>query len=220
MMRICPKCGDYSAESSLAFCPADGTPLVNLDPSSEKWGQGAKVIEKKQQALRQQKRRLKWRRVVLSTMTILTLVAFVLGAVRSRFYLEPPQSPMLTATPTVTGTPTPMPATPTPTSTPTPTPTPDCSGDDKDVEQSLPNHWQEDIRSECAKFNVDTPVGPQTATTIFDPIGVSFKSCIAFVTIKYSCQITVNKKAKSLLPGKPKGFRCEKKKGEWVCRPI
>jgi len=107
-MRICPKCGDYYADSSLAFCLADGTPLVGVDPGSPKWSEGARVIQEKANALIKQKRRLKWRRVSLVTMMILTLVAFVIAAARSRFYLEPPPPP---------------PATPTPTPSPSPTPT-------------------------------------------------------------------------------------------------
>lgn len=114
-MRICPKCGDYYADGSLAFCFADGTPLVSVDPGSQKWDEGARVIEKKANELSKQKRRLKWRRISLSTMIILTVVAFVLAAAHSRFYLEPPPpppppSPTQTPTPAPPWSPTPTPA--------------------------------------------------------------------------------------------------------------
>jgi hypothetical protein len=166
--------------------------------------------------------------VMLSTMLIVTVIAFVLAAAQNRFYLEPPPPP---PPPPFTATPTPIPATPTPTLTPTtvvskstpivstPTPTPDCSGNDQVVKKSLPKQWQAEIESECAKLNRDTPKGLQTATAVLGPIEVVFKSCTASVTIRYACQIAVNKKEQSLLPGKPKTFRCNKERGHWICIP-
>lgn len=109
-MRICPKCGDYYADGSLAFCLADGTPLVGVDPGSQNWSEGARVIAEKANALSKQKRRLKWRRVSLGTMMILTVVAFLLAAAQNRFYLEPPPPPPATPTPTPSPSPTPTPA--------------------------------------------------------------------------------------------------------------
>lgn len=106
-MRICPKCGDYYADGSLAFCLADGAPLVGVDPGSQNWSEGARVIAEKAKALSKQKRRLKWRRVALGTMMILTVVAFLLAAAQNRFYLEPPPPPPATPTPTPSPTPTP-----------------------------------------------------------------------------------------------------------------
>lgn len=86
-MSICPKCGAYYAAGSSAFCLADGAPLVNVDPNSTKWSEGARFIEKKEKALRGQKRRLQWRRVVLSTMLLATLVVCAM-AIRRSIYVE------------------------------------------------------------------------------------------------------------------------------------
>jgi hypothetical protein len=80
MIRTCPKCGDYYADALLTFCLADGTPLVNIDPHSERWNEGTRVIEEKENALRRQRRKLQWRRIVLSTMAIATLVVVVVAA--------------------------------------------------------------------------------------------------------------------------------------------
>jgi hypothetical protein len=153
MIRTCPTCGDYHADDLLAFCLADGTPLVNVDPLSETWNEGHRVIEENAKALKKQKRKLKWRRVALSAMTMLiaTMVVCVV-AVNSYIYLRPKPDvlnkplALLTTTcgpgdsiPTGTPdepvpTPTPQPAaTPGPTASPvteekaTPTPTPSPS---------------------------------------------------------------------------------------------
>jgi hypothetical protein len=154
MMRLCPKCGDYYVEVSLAFCLNDGTPLVVVKPRSESWSEGERVIEEKEKALKKQTRRIKWRRVLFSAMTMLiaTVVVFVV-AVNSFIYLKPeqeevvPDKPSTPATapdgltasviPRAPGKPVPTPtpwlkATPRPTAspvaaiiiTPTPTPTP------------------------------------------------------------------------------------------------
>ena len=92
MMRFCQKCGDYYADGSLAFCLNDGTPLVDVNPLSERWSEGERVIEEKENALRKQKRKLKWRRVLLSVMTMLIAIMVVcVVAVNSFIYLNPQQ---------------------------------------------------------------------------------------------------------------------------------
>ncbi|HYP52714.1 MAG TPA: hypothetical protein VEQ42_04200 [Pyrinomonadaceae bacterium] len=139
-MRTCPKCGDFYAGGASAFCPADGTPLADLDPRGETWSEAVRVVGEKQRVLRRRERRLKWRRVAASVVTtlVVTLVVCV-AAVSSYIYLRPTPKEIVTnaaptpdasetSTPTPTATPTP---TPTATPTPTPTPTPTCSEDDK-----------------------------------------------------------------------------------------
>jgi outer membrane biosynthesis protein TonB len=154
MMRFCSKCGDYYTDDSLAFCLVDGMPLVDVNPLSEIWREGTRVIEEKENALRKQKRKMKWRRVLLSVMTMLiAIMVVIVVAVNSFIYLNPqqedvvPDKPLMPATapgglsasnvPSAPGEPasTPTPwlrATPRPTAspvaakiiTPTPTPTP------------------------------------------------------------------------------------------------
>jgi hypothetical protein len=153
MMRFCPQCGDYYADNLLAFCLADGAPLADVDPRSERWNEGARVIEEKASALKRQQRKLKRRRVVLRAATLLVVVMVVcVAVVNSLIYLEltpqedaldepstpatppavakgstPPRAPSKTS-PTAKPKPT---ATPKPTTTPTPvktsTPPPDTT---------------------------------------------------------------------------------------------
>lgn len=152
MISSCPRCGDYYADQSLAFCPGDGTPLVKLEAGSERWSEATKVLEKK---VGDWQRRQQWRtlrKVVLATMALLSILAYGLAA-RRYIYLVPVASPLpspslITPGPSPIATlsvlrsqspsPTPTPpgvtnkvvkdSTPTPTptrrSTPTPTPTP------------------------------------------------------------------------------------------------
>jgi hypothetical protein len=153
MIRICPKCGDYYADALLAFCLVDGTPLTSVAQTSERWNEGARVIEEKENARRKQKRKLKRRRIVLSAMTIMiaTMVVYVAvantliylkakpeGEAAAKPLTEPtapggltasvppgaPDEPMPTPTPQLTLTPTPTPkATTTQTPTTTHSPT-------------------------------------------------------------------------------------------------
>jgi uncharacterized repeat protein (TIGR01451 family) len=90
MMRICPKCGDYYADASLAFCLADGAPLMNVAPTGKSWREGARVLEKKENTLKRQKRNLKWRRIALSAMLAATMVVCVVAA-NSFIYIESTQ---------------------------------------------------------------------------------------------------------------------------------
>ena len=137
MMRLCPKCGDYYADGSLAFCLVDGTPLKDVEPLGENWSEGARVIEEKENALRKQKRRMKWRRVLLSVMTMLIAVMVVCVVVVNSFiYLNPQQEEVvpdkpLTPTPWLRDKPGPTASPvaakiikPTPTPTPAPRPSP------------------------------------------------------------------------------------------------
>lgn len=160
MIRACPKCGDYYADASLAFCISDGTPLVSVDPHSESWSAGARVIEVKEQALRKEQRQLKRRRVLMSMMTMLmaTMLVSVL-VVNTYIYFNPklevvalaepstpaltpdsinPQMPVKPDEPVPTPSPSPT-ATlkPSPTPTPTPSPSPTCSRADESREREV-----------------------------------------------------------------------------------
>jgi carboxypeptidase family protein len=153
MMRLCPKCGDYYADASLAFCLSDGAPLINVSPNSEGWSEGARVMEGKENALKNQKRKLKWRRVVMSTMAMTTLVVVVV-AVSSFIEVEPgrekdvaalpsppetaPVEPAVSITPDTPEETSPtLPTTSTATVTPTPTPVYKISGRVTDGSKAL-----------------------------------------------------------------------------------
>lgn len=150
MIRTCPTCADFYSDGPVAFCPADGTPLADVDPHGDAWAEAGRVVEEKERLLSRQARRLRLRRVMMLTTTVLitTLVVLVV-AVNTYVYLAPtPDAPIVAAalTPTLTPTPTPTPrrseipawtptpdtpsslpfvpaVTPTPTPAPTPTPT-------------------------------------------------------------------------------------------------
>ncbi|HYJ88237.1 MAG TPA: hypothetical protein VEW46_19385 [Pyrinomonadaceae bacterium] len=153
MLRICLKCGAYSADHTLTFCLVDGMPLVRVIPGTKNWSHGTRVVEENEKALKKEKRRLKWRRVLVrAMMTLITTTVVCLVAVSSlkitttpapertqALVPNPSQTPALVIsimpTPRATSTPTPTPtatATPTPTrsrtlnftATPTPTPIP------------------------------------------------------------------------------------------------
>jgi hypothetical protein len=142
MIRTCPRCGDFYADDPVAFCPADGTPLADVDPHGDAWAEATRVVEEKGRALRRQTRRLMRRRVVMMTTTVLitTLVVCVV-AVNTYVYLAPkPDAPVVAAALTPTPAPTPrrsetpvptptqdsppLPFVPAVTPTPTPSPTP------------------------------------------------------------------------------------------------
>lgn len=77
MLRTCPKCSAFYTDESLAFCLADGMPLLSVAPDSERWQEGVRVIEEKTQAARKQRRKLRWRRLAVSGMTTLILAMVV-----------------------------------------------------------------------------------------------------------------------------------------------
>ena len=173
MIRTCPKCGDYYADALLAFCLADGTPLVNVEPLSESWREGARFIEEKEKALRKQKRKLKWRRVFVSAMTMLIAIMVVLVvAVNSFIYLKPkqeevvpdkpstparaPEELIASVTPSTPGGPTPTPDKTTLTAKPTPSATPTRSNVNTNT-----------------KVNVNTNVKPDTNTNVHTNINAN-----------------------------------------------
>jgi hypothetical protein len=100
MILLCPRCGDYYTEAALAFCLADGTPLVSVDPNSERWSEGSRIIEHKEKALRKQRQRQQWWRVSsVMTMLIVTMVAYGVVAKRYIYLVPAPASPAPPPTP-------------------------------------------------------------------------------------------------------------------------
>jgi hypothetical protein len=180
MIRTCPKCGDYYADDLLAFCLVDGTPLEDVVPLSENWSEGVRVIEEKEQALRKQKRRLKWHRILLRSMTLLIAVMVVcVVVVNGILYLKPrpeeeqasvqpsPQivTPAPTMEPIADETISPTPDTNSQKLSPTPTPTPKCSVADKGSEEKAilekyRDAWKRNIEGEKPKIIAENmPVG-------------------------------------------------------------
>jgi hypothetical protein len=91
-MRTCPTCGEFYEDGPLAFCLADGTPLADVDPSSEKWEEAARAVREKAEKLSRHGRRLKWRRVAVRVVTtLLTAVVVCVVVINGVIYLGPPR---------------------------------------------------------------------------------------------------------------------------------
>jgi hypothetical protein len=115
-MRVCPKCSAFYADDSAAFCLVEGTPLVSVDPRTGNWTEGTRVLEEKEQRRKKHKRKLMWRRILITAMTMLvaTRVVYVL-AVDGWVYLKrepppPPPSPLLFPSPSPSPSPTASPS--------------------------------------------------------------------------------------------------------------
>ncbi len=144
-MKFCPKCQSFYDDESLAFCLADGIPLVKLNQSDELWSEGSNAVENSRQIHQKQIRRQKLKRfsrILITTVMIIMVISVI--AMNIYIYtppsedekvenitptptIEPSISPELLSTPNVISTPvstiTPLPNTtisPTPTKSPTP----------------------------------------------------------------------------------------------------
>ena len=233
MIRTCPRCGDFYADDSLLFCLADGTPLADVEPSSETWAVGTRVAEEKERVLRRRTRRLKWRRVLMTMTTVLitTMVVYVV-AVNGYIYLtpepdapvvaaaltqpspEPSESPSPTPTPTSTSTLPFVPTfTPTPTPTPTRTTTQACTADDRrDLSDSLiarnVAEWRKVIereRDEITRANmIDGAVRP--SVTLIEPVHykVEFSKACAPVSVNAAYAWRVRRAGNPRTPGSEK----------------
>lgn len=223
-MRICPKCNAYHASDLTAFCLVDGTPLVNVEPGSDKWSEGTRVIEEKETELKKQKRKIKWRWIVMSAMTTLILTMIVAKS----FTLEttPPPSPSPSPLPSTLTSPTPTP-TPKPPATPTLmlTATPECSDADKSRERQViierfGTVWRRSVEAERRKVITENlPVGVPNAEVSLGPIeyqSTFSKKCTAsFFVARYVWQITSAVGTKGV--PKEKRFACAKLGGNWLC---
>ena len=238
MIRTCPKCGDYYADASLAFCLADGTPLVDVEPLGENWSEGARVIEEKGNALRKQKRRLKWRRFMLSAMTTLIVVMVVcVVVVNSLIYLQPAVTPNPIMEPIAAEIATPTWDTKPPAPSPTLPPPPKCSVADKSREQRIiidkcDVEWQRIIESDQLKIiaenmpvgvaNANGWVGSANVEATLGPIEHEIKfpeMCTASVTARYAWQVkkSLNGRITDVsIPGE-KRFACAKTGERWRC---
>jgi hypothetical protein len=240
MMLLCPRCGDYYADGSLAFCLADGTPLVSVNPGSDKWSEGARIIEQKDQALKKQKRRKQWWRVS-SVMTMLIVTMAVYGVVAKRYvYLVPAASPTPTplsspspsssTSPSTTPSPSPLPTT-TIVIKETPTPTPKmCSdADERREEQIIRSYlpaWRQNIQGERAKVVAENvPDGARNAEAILGGIELQVTFVIpcksAAITARYGWQVSFSLNGappKTKTVSRKRTIGCGKAFGIWVCR--
>jgi hypothetical protein len=130
MMRTCPKCGDYYADAQLAFCLADGTPLVEVKPQTEKWNEGSRAIAEKTKRLNRKKYR-RWARLIalggLTTMVLALVVArsFTIETTNPLVAsLTPSPSPLFSPAPSAEPSASPSPS---PSPSPTPSPAPSAS---------------------------------------------------------------------------------------------
>lgn len=153
MIRICLKCGDFYADDLLAYCLVDGAPLMKVDAGSEIWGEGVRVVQEKENALRKRERKLKWRRVSVRVMTtLITTMVVCVVAVNSVIYLKPKQEEVALAEPS---TPPTLNATPEVASAVTEITTPD-SDTDIDADNSNSNTNTNTNTNTSTDTNTDT----------------------------------------------------------------
>jgi len=241
MMRICPKCGDFYADGSLAFCLIDGTPLAGVAPDSEVWSKGVRVVEEKASTLRRHGRTQKWRRVLFSVTTTLVITTVVcVVALNSLIYLRPmpeeriPTEPLALAPPPTGPGDSTFPITePTPAPAPTPTPRPVCSDADRRREgkaliRSFGAAWRRRIEGARGKVIARYVADPRGAQNVEASLGtVEFtptflKQCrVSIVSARYSWQVrtgaTLTAPAKVFSVPGAKQFSCFRRGGGWRC---
>jgi hypothetical protein len=222
MLRTCPKCGDYYADAALAFCLVDGAPLIDVDPDTEIWSEGTRVVEEKENALRKLRRRVKWRRVFMSAMTtvVVTLVVCVV-AVNSFIYLRPKQEQEVSPKPTAIETAVKIVA-----STPT---LPSCSDEDKSREreaitEEFGDTWRQDIEDDRPEIIAENlPAFAENGEASLSPLG--FESTFtdlcttASLTVSYRWEVTfnLNGTTEAVPISKQRKFTCAKAEGAWRC---
>jgi predicted nucleic acid-binding Zn ribbon protein len=209
MIRTCPTCRDFYADDSLLFCLADGTPLVTVAPDSELWSGAQKVVEEKERVLNRERRRVKWRRIALTSITTMIVMAVIfVVTVNGIIYLNhqtedesaraeasepatpetpgvdiPQRRPPAWQRPTPTSTPITK-----PTPSPTPTPTPTCAEADKRREReaivkSFGEIWRRRIEGERQRVIAEnSPTGSQGVEATLSPLEYAssfFEGCRA-----------------------------------------
>lgn len=239
MIRVCPKCGDYYADEQLSFCCADGTPLVSVHPNTKAWEEGTRVVERKHKAASKRQRRLKWRRIVMSVVTVvITMAVLSVVIINGVIYLKPAQDSAAstpTPTPTETETPTPTPTptitpTPTPTPTPSPTPTPtrkvtstdtqtpteDCSAADQKRERKVLEEMLR-LRISNAPPKDLVRLRPSLAFKSVD-VRLSGTCETAGAKIRFEWRVEPSPTNQGVtIPGE-KSFACSKIRKSWSCR--
>jgi hypothetical protein len=230
-MRICPKCGSYSADPLVTFCLSDGMPLGEVPAGSDSWQEGAKAIKEQEEAQRQRRRRLKARRMLMTLVTVLLMAGtLLLLAARSWVYIppkavvitdgSPSPTPTLTPSPTPVESPSPTP-TPTPTASPSPTPTaspsptpessprPACS----EVEQSRDRTA---ILAQITALRLREAATGQTPAGGKNPRGELAPITYGIVFNK-TCQNAVATPQPGPVPHDPRSFNCTKSEAGWTC---
>jgi hypothetical protein len=234
MMRTCPKCGDYYGDAPSAFCLSDGTPLAEVDPHGEAWGEATRVVLEKARVLRKLERRLKLRRLLTRMVTLLVVCLVVcVAAFNSYFYLRPaPEGDVWARMLTPGPWPTPVPAPtlepmPSPGAKTTPTATPVCTDDDKGrasaaVKADFGGAWLDDMRRDCEEIIVEnTPPVVRRARPKPGAVGFTFsKSCArVVVNVNYKCvgEGRVNGKVEAVSVSRKKRVECRKAGRAWLC---
>lgn len=241
-MRTCPRCGDFYADASSAFCLRDGTPLVEVSPTSETWGEAVRVVEEKGNVLRKLERRQRWRRILMTATTMLVVVMVVcVVVVHSIIYFNPRPEPDVSA---ATSGPDDPP------STPTPTPTPVCSdaGEASEREaiiEKFGGKWERDADAERAKIiaahtpraradvhgnmnvNVNSRAGGVTVEAKRSAIRYEStfpRPCAASMTARYEWRVRIirqtpaGQRVEEPSVENKKRFDCRKKGTAWSCR--
>jgi hypothetical protein len=231
MFLTCPKCGDYYADGPSAFCLADGTPLVEVEPDGEGRGEAARAVEEKSRAQLKERRGLKRRRILRTATTVMVVIMVVcVAAVNGYIYLRPePEKDVWVGLLTPAPGPTPVPAPPLlPIEKPSPTPTPGCSAEDKSRarEAIVGSHggaWRDEMQRVCHGIIIeDGPAGVRRAEA--EPARPDFafaRTCSpVVVTADYKCrgERRVNGVVEPVSVPKTIRVECRGAGDAWRCR--
>lgn len=91
-MKYCPKCQSFYDDAALAFCLADGIPLVEINQSNALWNEGAEAVSHSRQVFRQQIRKEKLIRISKLLVTVLIMI-LVISVVAMKIYINLPTKP-------------------------------------------------------------------------------------------------------------------------------
>lgn len=91
-MKHCPKCQSFYEDANLAFCLADGIPLVEINQSNALWNEGTKAVSHSRQIIAKQMRTQKLIRISKLLVTVLIMIMVIsVVAMRIYIYTNPPE---------------------------------------------------------------------------------------------------------------------------------
>jgi hypothetical protein len=203
MIRTCPKCGAYYADVQLAFCFADGAPLVDVDPSSEQWREGSRSVQDKTAQLRKQRWWRVWRTLALSGLTTVLLATVFTRSFTVETTAPPPVTISWSRGPV-------------------------CSDSDREriganLVATFARQWRRAIERErpqivATAFGSDIQNAVATLGTIeFQP---TLRKCsAAVIAARYAWQVKADlpQGVKAASVPRVKRFACRKVPGEWIC---
>ena len=160
-MKFCPKCRSFYDDAGLAFCLADGIPLVEINQSNALWAEGNEAVSTSRRIIENQTRRQKLKRISRILITTVMII-LVISVIAMNIYLNFPtnedeKAKNITPSPTKE-MPVIVEATPSPTSRATATPTPKTKSSliDEDDEEDDKKDDDKDDQPQCSKYDEES----------------------------------------------------------------